>query len=81
MKIELVPQDPAIYGGPWAAARGRISDKAAEAELESMINAGMIDKDQAAAVMAKQKAGESKTPTDALSQDPKFLNKVFPKKK
>lgn len=70
-----------IAGGPWSKARRRLYDKDAQAELDSLVNAKMIAPETAKSVMEKQKSGEVNTPMDALSEDPKFLNKVFQKKK
>lgn len=75
------PDDEERIVGPWSVARQRIFDKDAEAELDAYIKAGMITPAQAAEVMKKQQSGESTTPMDALSKDPKFLDKVFMKNK
>lgn len=58
---------------PWAAQRKLNDKKRGKDEVESLLEAKMIDKKQ------RDSAMDADDPFDAISRDPKFLDKVFKK--
>ena len=62
--------------GPWGEVQNALSKRDRDLEIDALVKTGMID---------APKAAELKdlgvTPTDQLADDPKFLDKVFPKGK
>lgn len=58
---------------PWAEQRKLNNKKRGEDEVDDLLKAKMIDKKQ------RDAAAGADDPFDAISRDPKFLDKVFKK--
>lgn len=61
--------------GPWGEVQNALSARDRNQELDALLKSGMITLEQAQALQDR-----SQTPVEELSQDPAFLDKVFPKK-
>lgn len=71
------PDQEAMYSqmlgrNPWEAARQVKAKQQADAMVDELVKAGMVD--PATAMKAKAGQGDS---MDAVNRDPNFLNKVF----
>lgn len=64
---------------PWGSVKTAQELKAANAWVDDMLKNGMIDKKQAEALKMNLMEQPQVAPIEKLSQDPKFLNKVFGK--
>ncbi len=61
--------------GPWGEVQNALSARDRQIEIDSLLKSGMIDAPTAAALQDR-----TVTPTEQLSENPEFLDKVFPKK-
>lgn len=62
--------------GPWGEVQNALEKRDRDAEIASLLKTGMIDAPTAEALQDR-----TVTPTEELADDPKFLDKVFPKGK
>jgi hypothetical protein len=62
--------------GPWGEVQNALSARDREIELKALLDAGLVDPPK-----VEKLQDRSLTPTEELSEDPAFLDKVFPKRK
>ena len=77
--ILLNPQTEIISRNPWGSVKTALSKKDANIWIDEMLKSGLIDQNQAAALKLDAMQSQNPEPMQKLSEDPKFLNKVFGK--